>query len=115
MKVEKNRKKGYVYLIGNWDTPNVYKIGVTRGGIKKRIKELQTGNPGEMWTVKYHETDYPFFLEKQLHFRLRDGHIQGEWFELKPIDVTCFETICDSIEEMINGMKDNPFFMKNLK
>ena len=113
--MKKNRKKGYVYLIGNWDTPNIYKIGVTCGNINKRIKELQTGNPSEIWEVKYHETDYPFFLEKQLHFKFRDGHIQGEWFELKPVEVVCFANVCNEIEQMIIEMKDNPFFAKNLK
>lgn len=113
--MKKNKEKGYVYLIGNWDTPNIYKIGMTRGSVKKRIKELQTGNPSEMYTVKYHETKYPFFLERQLHFRLREGHITGEWFELKPIEVASFEIICQNIEKMIEEMKDNPFFRKNLK
>jgi len=113
--VKKNKKKGYVYLIGDWNSPGVYKIGMTRGSIQKRIKELQTGNPGEMWTVKYHETDYPFFLEKQLHFRYRVGHIYGEWYELKIVDFVNFENICNQIEQMIIDMKDNPFFVKNLK
>lgn len=111
----RKKKKGYVYLIGNWDTPNFYKIGVTRGDIKKRIKELQTGNPSELWHVEYHETDYPFFVEKQLHFKFREKHVEGEWFELTISEMLNFKNICNQIEQMIEELKDNEFFMKNLK
>lgn len=111
----RNKKKGYVYLINTWDSPDLYKIGATRGDIKKRIKKLQTGNPSELRTVKYHETDYPFFLEKQLHFRFRVRHLYGEWFNLTIAEALSFDQVCNQIEQMIEGMKDNEFFMKNLK
>ena len=113
--MKRKKKKGYVYLISGTETPNLYKIGVTRGDINKRIKKLQTGNPGELWTVKYYETDYPFFLEKQLHFRLRARKVYGEWFDLPIADALNFENMCNQIEQMIEGLKDNEFFMKNLK
>ena len=47
-----------------------YKIGMTRGKIEKRIKQLQTGNSEEITLLKYHETEYPFFLENGLHLNI---------------------------------------------
>ena len=46
-------KKGYVYLLGDFDKEGAYKIGVTRGTIERRIKKLQTGNSGEIYIVDY--------------------------------------------------------------
>ena len=43
---------GCVYLLGDWDKENRYKIGVTRGDVDKRIKKLQTGNSGEIYLIK---------------------------------------------------------------
>ena len=39
-----DEKKGYVYLLGDFEKEGAYKIGVTRGTIERRIKKLQTGN-----------------------------------------------------------------------
>ena len=53
-----------VYLLGDWTRNGVYKIGVTRGDLNKRIKKLQTGNSGEIFVCQKYTTDYPFFIEK---------------------------------------------------
>ena len=56
----------FVYLLCDSGQENCYKIGMTRGKIEKRIKQLQTGNSEEITLLKYHETEYPFFLGETL-------------------------------------------------
>ncbi|MBQ1515799.1 MAG: GIY-YIG nuclease family protein, partial [Lachnospiraceae bacterium] len=36
---------------------------------EKRVAELQTGNPNEIWIHSYYETMYPAKIEKMLHGR----------------------------------------------
>ena len=57
-----DEKKGYVYLLGDFEKEGSYKIGVTRGTIEHRIKKLQTGNSGEIYIVDYFQTEHPFFI-----------------------------------------------------
>ena len=56
---------GYIYLIEDKNN-NTYKIGVTKGDPKKRLKNLQTGNSSEL-EIKY-LFEYKF---------LKDFHITG--------------------------------------
>ena len=53
---------GYVYILGDTTKANIYKIGVTRGNVEKRIKKLQTGNSGEIFLCMKYWTKYPFLL-----------------------------------------------------
>lgn len=103
---------GAVYLIGNKDSFGQYKIGATRGSVKRRLKALQTGNSGELFLEKVHETEHPFIVENILHNHLMHKKTMNEWFELELDDVIKFEEKCKSIEETIEVMKDNPFFKK---
>lgn len=105
----------YVYLLCDNSKDYTYKIGVTKGKIENRIKKLQTGNSGEIFLVKSYETEYPFFIEKTLHYKLGHKKILNEWFELDDETALNFENMCKEIESMIEIMKDNPFFPKNLK
>ena len=50
---------GFVYLICDSGYDSMFKIGVTRQPIEKRIKQLQTGNGSEIFLVNYHKTEYP--------------------------------------------------------
>lgn len=106
---------GVVYLICDSSKDNVYKIGVTRGDIEKRIKKLQTGNSGEIFLIKSYESKYPFYIEKQLHKKYQNKKLINEWFELEMNDVINFENDCKNIENIIELMKDNPFFPKKIK
>lgn len=105
---------GYVYLICD-SANNLYKIGVTRKTIDKRIKELQTGNATSLHLVAYHETDYPFRIETMLHNKYANSKANGEWFNLTLEETTSFNETCKKQEEIIDALKDNPFFTKNLK
>lgn len=106
---------GFVYLLGDWEKENMYKIGATRGKIEKRIKSLQTGNSGEIYVVNYFETENPFFVEKRLHFFYNKERVFNEWFELEPEEVLKFKEHCEEIEKIINIMKENYFCPKNIK
>lgn len=92
--------KGYVYLVGDWGRDGVYKIGVTRGTIERRIKKLQTGNSGEIYIVDYYRTDHPFFIEKWLHTKYCGGNILNEWFNLSLEDVLQFKKDCEFYENL---------------
>ena len=105
---------GCVYLLGDWEKENWYKIGVTRGSIEKRIKKLQTGNGGEIYLVDKYETEHPFMLEKILHTRFSNNRVLNEWFELSTEDVIKFKEHCEFAEGIINTLKDNYFFKKKL-
>ena len=106
--------KGFVYLLGENDRPGSYKIGVTRGTLKRRIKKLQTGNSNKIYVCRYYRTEHPFFIERQLHFKYKFCQIMNEWYELPDSDVFKFEDTCRGIESMIDIMKDNPFFPKKV-
>ena len=101
-----------VYLIGDREKDGVYKIGVTRGDVNKRIKKLQTGNCGEIYLISKFETDYPFVLEKMLHNKFFGGKILNEWFSLEFEDVKNFNNTCSMLQENIDALKENYFFQK---
>lgn len=108
------KKKGYVYLI--CDNKNeVFKIGITKKSIEKRIKELQTGNSTELFITNYHETKYPYLIESMLHNHFCANNVLNEWFELKHEDVMNFTEICNMMEDRIELLKDNPFFQKRMR
>ena len=106
---------GYVYVLGDFTKMNIYKIGVTRGNVEKRIKKLQTGNSGEICLCMKHWTKYPFFIERKLHSKFSENRIMNEWFILETEDVNQIKNIIRKEEELIEIMKDNPFFVKQLK
>lgn len=106
---------GYVYILGDTTKANIYKIGVTRGNVEKRIKKLQTGNSGEIFLCMKYWTKYPFFIERKLHSKFSENRIMNEWFILETEDVNQIKNIIKKEEELIEIMKDNPFFVKQLR
>ena len=105
---------GYVYLIQDINN-DTYKIGVTKGDPKTRLKKLQTGNSTELILRHVFETKYPFRLETMLH--KRDSYVKEmeEWYAL-PFDVVKnWGDICNEMNNIILVMMDNPFFNQNLK
>ena len=81
---------GFVYLIGDKERFGYYKIGATRGNVNKRLKSLQTGNSGELYVEKIHETEHPFIVENILHNRYEYKKTINEWYDLDLGDVTKF-------------------------
>lgn len=100
-----------VYLIGEVDNDNIFKIGVTKhNDIEKRKNELQTGSSQELYIKDYYFTETPYKLEKMLHRYFRNNNIINEWFEISNEDVKNFKTICEKHQNIINSLKDNPFY-----
>ena len=105
--------KSFVYLICD-PSQDLFKIGVTKNLCSKRMKQLQTGNGTELHLVNYHETFYPYRIETFLHNKFHHKREHGEWFRLGINDITSFKKICEEFENVIEILKDNPFFTKNL-
>lgn len=105
----------FVYLLGDSGRENTYKIGVTRGKIEKRIKQLQTGNSNEIYLINSFETEYPFYLERILHTKYHIKQTKNEWFVLTNEDIEEFIPYCQLIEENAKNLKKNPFTIKHLK
>lgn len=103
---------GYVYLIEDRNN-NCFKIGVTKGEPEKRLKKLQTGNPSKLELRYLYECEYPYRLESMLHSHYKSYNELNEWFSLEnPND---FLNKCMELNDVINSLKDNPFFSKGLK
>lgn len=102
---------GWVYLIGESDVPNHYKIGSTRAkDVSKRLKQLQTGNSSPLYILSSFETSKPFKLEKMLHNRFKSNNMINEWFELDKTIVGDFKNICEYYQKIIDSLNENPYF-----
>ena len=106
--------RGTIYLLGEWGKDFVYKIGVTRGSIEKRIKKLQTGNSGDIYLLTKFASSHPFVLEKMLHNAFYANSIRGEWFEMKDERFEQqFLLKCEEFEKALECLeKNNIFFQK---
>lgn len=101
--------QGFVYLLCDGEH---FKIGMTKQkNIHKRIAELQTGNPNEIFISTYHKTNYPYKVEQMMHFKYGLSKIKNEWFDLSVEQVVNFNKVCNECEETIKCLKDNPFFL----
>ena len=103
-------ESGIVYLLCENGDNELYKIGVTRGDVTKRIKKLQTGNGNKIICLKQFESDKPYKLEKMLHNHFSNEREEGEWFLLSKEQVDEFIQTCQKYQEIIDSLKDNPFF-----
>ena len=101
---------GFVYLIGEMDNKDIYKIGVTKKNIENRIKELQTGSSNELYIRHYFKTSYPYKLEKMLHRYFSHKNKINEWFTLSESQARDFPQICEKYENILKSLQDNPFF-----
>ena len=100
----------YVYLLCDSGQDRMYKIGVTKTDVERRIKKLQTGNGNEIFLINKYETEYPFYIEKMLHKKHYPNRKIGEWFELSDESVINFVEECKFFEKIIDEMEGNPFF-----
>lgn len=82
---------------------------MTKNKIEKRVAELQTGNPNEIWIHSYYETQYPLKIEKMMHGRHASSNVKNEWFDLSVSEVINFKNECKQCEEILKALRDNPF------
>lgn len=103
---------GYIYLIGEMDNRDIYKIGVTKKDINKRIKELQTGSSDELYVRSHFKSSFPYKLEKMLHRHYFNNNKINEWFTLNESEAQDFINTCQKYENIIKSLDDNPFYNK---
>jgi hypothetical protein len=77
---------GYVYFIRHGDD-DVFKIGITSGNVEDRLRQLQTGTPEKLTLYTYIKHPDPAIKERELHEKLKDRRINGEWFGLSPQEI----------------------------
>jgi hypothetical protein len=80
----------FVYVIGaispgpkGLSTVESIKIGVTGGGVHKRLATLQTGNHRKLkllYALNTGREDWAYDFEKSLHQALSHSRLSGEWF-----------------------------------
>jgi len=76
----------YVIRSGN---SAYYKIGKTSRTVESRLRELQTGNPHPLKTIKILRGD----LEGYYHNKFRHKRVGGEWFKLTSRDLRSIKEI----------------------
>ncbi len=109
--MNKKLNNGYIYLIGEQNNPNHYKIGFTRNSdVEYRLKKLQTGNSNQLYIKHTFFSNRVNKLEKMLHMHYRKNHTINEWFELNDNEINDFLNICEKYQNIIDSLKDNPFF-----
>lgn len=86
MEERENAKYGFVYVLGNYCMPGIYKIGATTRSPTQRCKELSsaTSCPEDFSLLFYAEVERPFQIEGDLHQEFADCRISKarEFFRL---------------------------------
>ena len=95
--------KKFIYLISS-EEKNKYKIGVSLNPTK-RIKQLQTGCGEKLTLINTYECNYPYKVEKALHFTYEYLKSQGEWYKLTLEDEINFIKNCEKCEKNILILK----------
>ena len=95
----------FVYLIKTKNSQQ-YKIGIGKD-VRKRIKELQTGNPEELILVYSYPTQYASKVETTLHNCYNYLNEKGEWFKFDIRIEIEFLEFCKRIEENITYLKNS--------
>jgi hypothetical protein len=103
---------GYVYLIKDIYN-NTYKIGVTKRDPMKRLQKLQTGNACKLQFSSIYECEFPYRLETMLHNHFAQYQELNEWYNLP--DIAEYNKKCIEFDSIIESLKDNYHFKKNLK
>ena len=100
---------GIVYLLSNGN--GHYKIGVTKGKISNRIKQLQTGNSSKIECLHEYATPYYRKVEITLHNNYVSKRLEGEWFNLTKEDILDFIPACQRLHESFKYLEEynNPF------
>lgn len=91
-----------VYLIRGND--GKYKIGIGKDP-RKRIGQLQTGNPDRLEIIGVYESENASKIESTLHNRYAHVRNVGEWFDLSVTEEANFIEICRTIDESIKYLK----------
>lgn len=98
--MREKKHKPSVYFVTTGSVQGYVKIGMTSGEIKKRIAELQTGNPLKIILLGWigcSSRKKARSLELRLHSMFQNKKKLGEWFDLDANDYGKI-LLCDRIE-----------------
>lgn len=87
------------------------KIGITSKDTKRRVREIQTGHPGELEIVKTWELgniELERQAERRLHKQLAKYKVSGEWFSL-PLEGRTWLYFVDSDYLRLGCSKEKDF------
>ncbi len=104
---------GFIYLILQIDDygNECYKIGVSKNNPELRVKQLSTGNPDKIRVLKAYESPNYLKVERMLHRKYRIKTSAGnEWRNLTNEEVIGFLDECKKADDIINSLRDNPFY-----
>ncbi len=101
----------HVYLICAQIGDNkLYKIGHTKRNIKKRIKELKTGNAADFTIIDFFTSKWGIKIEFILHNQFKSKKINGEWFNLDLNDIKNFKSQCELIDKNLTIISESLYF-----
>lgn len=87
-----------IYLISSEiNDSTLYKIGITKRNINKRLTELKTGNPATLTVIHTFKSQYAPKIEKHFHISNAYNNRGGEWFQLSEHDINNFIPQCNLI------------------
>jgi predicted GIY-YIG superfamily endonuclease len=90
----------YVYIISAKEFLGLYKIGIT-DNIQRRIDDLQTGCPYDLFALKVYQVRNNAFIERMLHAFFHKKRVRGEWFRLESRDLEYIDDAMDSFNEVV--------------
>ena len=106
-----------IYLIASeLNNETLYKIGITKRNINKRLNELKTGNPATLTVIHTFNSKYAPKIENHFHITKASSNVGGEWFILSQQEINDFIPQCKQIHDNLDFLsKNNTWIMdKNL-
>jgi hypothetical protein len=102
-----------IYLISSEINNDIlYKIGITKRDVSKRLRELKTGNAATLSVVNVFESKWAFKIETNLHTSYQTKNVRGEWFRLNEDEVKNFTSRCQQIHDNFEVLsKHNTWFI----
>lgn len=95
---------GYIYVI-HCSGSTYYKIGITRGCVDCRMRQLQTGSPHKLTLVMLFWVLEPEEEERRIHQLCAPHLVNGEWYNLNP---QAFAEVIYAINPMMVGYEPIP-------
>ena len=93
-------KSGKIYVAKKGRS--TYKIGLTRGRVKDRIKAIQNGMIEPVRLVASFDVDRCDDVEAALHEMFKDYRVKGEWFKIPKFEVAEVEA---AIREIVSNFQ----------
>lgn len=106
-----------IYLITTeYFGKRVYKIGITKREVEKRLNELRTSNAKPLEVLFIYKTHWGTQIERRLHIHFDKKRMEGEWFDLDIDDIKNIPSLCEKYNDLYQTLyNENPFFGKMIK